>query len=310
MDPDKQSEQAKKLEAAILRAKAARREVDMKPLKTYQTDVADAIKKDNVSVIKMALAEKKRQEAQGLTPEAQSSDKKRSALFISLSVVLILAGLSLIGYFYFSRSHSPAFVVNTSQNLIHAEKNTELKLERADPQLLVADVNKLKAAKRSPSTIENLVITEKDVGPNAVELGARHIISGGRLISLLNTEIPGGLFRSLLNPYMLGIYQNGENPEIFVILKTDSYDSAFAGMLEWEKDLGRDITPFFSLPPTSGTFTDRLIDNRDTRILLDNQGNLVFLYSFLDPNTIVFAQSEASFKEIIDRYLRASEVRK
>lgn len=47
----------------------------IRPIKTFQSDVANAIKNDNVSMIKIALAEKKRQDKQGTYEEATTAPK-------------------------------------------------------------------------------------------------------------------------------------------------------------------------------------------------------------------------------------------
>ena len=322
-------DQAEKLKEAVLHAKEKKLDDQLKPLKTYQSDVSEAIKRDNVSVIKMALAEKKRQEAEGLTKQAVVTDSKKASLFFVLSAALIVAGIALIVYFSFFHSNNQGSVVGLPQNLIYAEKNTELKLDKADPAVLISGVGKTKQSSRPAGTIENLLLTETDVGTSTREVGARHLITGSRLVTLLDTRIPAPLFRSIQDPYMLGIYQPQSTPssEVFMILKSDSYDIAYAGMLEWEGTLKQDMTPLFSIPQNfnaapSGTasttasssassssqpFKDRLIQNRDTRVLTDQSGKVVFLYSFVDPNTIIFTQSEEAFKEIVGRYLESRQ---
>ncbi len=336
-------DQAAKLKEAVAHAKEKKLEDPMRPLKTYQSDVAEAIKKDNVSVIKIALAEKKRQEAQGLTKEAVSIDSKRSVLFFVLSAALVIAGIAIIGYFFFLRGTNQNNVLNLPKNLVYAEKNTELKLDIADPNILVNEVGKIKRLARPSGTIENLIVTEKDVGTStSIELGARHLISGSRLTTLLNTRIPAPIFRSIQDIYMLGIYQTSNNSsEVFMILRSDSYEIAFAGMLEWEGTLQQDMTPLFSIlqapvitnsistttassstATTSNTtftlsplirtsptepFKDRLIQNRDTRVITDSSGKIVFLYSFIDPHTVIFTQGEEAFKEIVGRYIQTGQ---
>ena len=49
---------------------------------------------------------------------------------------------------------------------------------------------------------------------------------------------------------MIGVYSwNGNQP--FIILKTDSYENAFAGMLSWEKNIAGDLSALFprNIPP-------------------------------------------------------------
>jgi hypothetical protein len=69
-----------------------RKEDDIRNIRTYQEDITDAIKNDNVSMIKIALAEKKRQDSQNsYNIEAKDkSDISRYVLVGSFIVVTVI----------------------------------------------------------------------------------------------------------------------------------------------------------------------------------------------------------------------------
>ena len=55
-----------------------------------------------------------------------------------------------------------------------------------------------------------------------------------------------------------------------------------------------------------GNFIDQIVENRDARVLLDAEGNILMLWTFLDRSTIVVATNEATLREIISRLSQAS----
>jgi hypothetical protein len=101
-----------------------------------------------------------------------------------------------------------------------------------------------------------------------------------------------------------------------------SYENAFSGMLKWEVDLWRNFKDIFSLSSAnletnqSGSirglenvlFQDAVYANKDARIVKDSSGSVLFLYSIIDRNTIVFTTSTDTLKEIINRNIKSKAV--
>ncbi|HEY1037087.1 MAG TPA: hypothetical protein VGE62_00730, partial [Candidatus Paceibacterota bacterium] len=48
-------------------------------------------------------------------------------------------------------------------------------------------------------------------------------------------------------------------------------------------------------------FVDKVIENKDSRALVDENGNILMLYTFVDKNTLVIATSDKALKEIMFR---------
>lgn len=122
-------------------------------------------------------------------------------------------------------------------------------------------------------------------------------------LNLLSPSIPPTFYRSLVDgKEFFGGYQTGN----FIVLKTDSRDSAYAGMLAWESTMYGDLFPFFSVPSSENIarFEDKIVGNKDARLALDSKGNILFLYGFYDSQTILFAKNEEIFRSIQDMLLR------
>ncbi|MFQ5788614.1 MAG: hypothetical protein ACE5H1_11620, partial [Thermodesulfobacteriota bacterium] len=162
--------------------------------------------------------------------------------------------------------------------------------------------------------IKNVFITESFADREGiVRIG---LISASDFLNTINAHLPASFLRSLKPEFMLGVHmQSGNNP--FLILKTGFYENAFAGMLEWEREIKEDLAPLFgpadfdlisnenfgtSAPPsTAPTFSDFVMKNKDVRILKDNDGEIALLYSFIDKNTIVITTNENTFSEVLTR---------
>jgi hypothetical protein len=153
---------------------------------------------------------------------------------------------------------------------------------------------------------------------------------------------------------LLGIHSFDEN-EAFMILKADSYETAYSGMLAWEESIYPDFIPLFSRTPSvhiqpsapaqdqaaapigtttassspaatstptatpvatstpvvqalpyRGNFIDQIVENHDARVMLNQYGDILLLWTFLDRSTIVITTNEATLREVISRISQAN----
>ena len=166
-------------------------------------------------------------------------------------------------------------------------------------------------------------------------------IAASDFLSLINASVPDKVSRSLLPQYMFGIYNYAGNQE-FLILKVSSYDTTFSGMLSWEANLWQNFKNLFGLSvntssaqtngvtststsissssvPTNLTdqgssaidtmkFQDAQFDNQDCRVIKDDSGKIIFLYSIINQNTIVIATSPDTLREIVSRINAAATI--
>ena len=56
-------------------------------------------------------------------------------------------------------------------------------------------------------------------------------------------------------------------------------------------------------------FEDRIIRNKDVRVMKDSAGNIVLLYGFLDQKNLVITTNEQTFQEILNRFFASHIVR-
>jgi len=129
--------------------------------------------------------------------------------------------------------------------------------------------------------------------------------------------------RNLFPDFMIGMYQTDKNNP-FLIFKASYFENAYAGMLEWEKILEKDMKVLFRLPGYEKIgdllaelnaepikqFQDTVILNKDVRIIKDENANTLLLYSIIDKETIIITTNENAFKEIINRLNKEKTLRR
>lgn len=287
------------------------KQTGLRPIRTYESDVAEYVQVGNMSVSKIALAEQTRRNRtdQIVRTDATQSSANNKVIAISISVLLFLAAGSIVAYLFLGKTEdTPASIrVGTTQvkTIILADVQKELDTTIIEPtRFREVLINERKNSSLPLGKILTPFATRK-------EGQATVLVPVDAFMDMTGLRVGAQLSRSLDPEFMFGIHSyDGNQP--FLILKTRSYASAFTGMLEWENRLGDDLRDlFFDLPvgtPLSTLWTDTVFENKDLRILRDGNKTRL-LYSLIDKNTIVITTNEQTFKEILSRFYSASLVR-
>jgi len=284
---------------------------ELPKLRTFKEDIADAVKKDNVSVVKMA--ESKRRDRSAEFQEATSLRSPKNLRYILMSLALLIIILLVGGYFFFFYKAIPA--VNApnivASDIISSDENNTINIGGLTSTAIFNAISNEKRGQLPLGTIEKVTFTV----PNGTSTTAANT---QQFITALDTQIPFGLLRALDPQFFFGFHSYSDN-EPLLILTTNDYGSAYAGMLQWEPDMADNISGLFTTPlgisntstssistaTSTYSFEDKVIDNKDTRALIDPSGNIVFFYSFVDPSTIVFTTNTATFQEILNRLAKS-----
>lgn len=268
-------------------------ETPLKQIRTFQGDVAEALRREQGSLVSIQQAEHlKKSSARSATLTPLENSKSRTESFYLLLGSLVLFALGVIGTWYtyneFVRKVATPIMTAPANRFVSADAEINLNLRTSSRETLI-----------------NTLISAVE-GVPAREL--RHInfaLSTNEFLEMLETRAPGNLVRAFDPLFMFGAF--GEST--FLIIKLVSFENAFAGMLAWEKNLSQDIGPLFataefsrSMPPGS-TFTDITDRNKDVRILaLGDQP--ILLYSFFDNNMLIITDHVETLRTLIDRLTR------
>lgn len=306
-------------------------DIGQKPIRTYESDLAEALSRQKSSVASIAIAESRKREDEEKVVLPSQSSKKFSLILTSL--ILIVLGLGG-GYYLYLQSPLATVVVDKQIEQI--------------PSLIKADTQKV--VRVSPN---NKITFKKEISNqfNNQEIKAGNIteivfvqtigsttskISETQFIDSLEFNITDTLKRTLGQGIMTGVFStNGTESstnEPFIILKTDFFQNAFAGMLKWEAEMPEELadvlnfrdkareggqmasttastTNIVNLYNLRGSFKDKVINNRDVREFVSQNGNMLFLYTFLDKDTILITTSESVIPALIERIEKQTYVR-
>lgn len=277
------------------------KEKPINPLRTYGDDIASTIKNQKESVLSINLAEKKKLEVkQGLTNE-QSSEintgetSRKNFIITIISIALVIAGLGTLVTLYIIKkiNNNP----EETEIAIVADNHAIINLGSLEKNQIIGEISKKRGESMKADSIIYLDLSQ---GAQTLETS--------NFLPAISPRIPDYLLRAFDKKLVLGFYSQNTN-DLFQIININSYDNAFAGMLEWEKSMPNELLPLFSTiqdtidePLKNKEFQDRIISNKDVRVLKDNDRNPILLYSFLDAKTLLISSSEASFRELIKRY--------
>ena len=101
-----------------------------------------------------------------------------------------------------------------------------------------------------------------------------------------------------------------------MLLKVRSFSDIFPVMLGWENKMLYDLSEFFGININSATnylFTkdwqDGIVENKNARILKDNNGKIVLMYIFVNDSSVIVTSSEMATKEVILR-IASNQIKK
>lgn len=296
-------------------------------VRTFQTDIAGTVKSDNVSMIKMALAEKSRQEREGssLANVDIKYPIKKAYIWALIGIIVVAGGVGFV-YWFFNRPPAETIerkIAPQEPEIIYSETQAVININDKPSSVIIEELKKEVSAKLDLGTIKRVMLTAGTSSTRSIETS--------EFFNVIRSNAPNSLIRSLESYFVLGAYSFAPH-DAFLIFKIKSYDDAFSAMLQWEPyieiDLGKilieETTPpntIINQPvatttfatttgsttirstndPNKSVFGDKILQNKDTRILTGPDGKIKLLYSFIDKNTLVIVSSEKGFKELITR---------
>ncbi len=280
-------------------------------IRTFQSDVEEIIKSGEGSLAKIAIAENQKR-VQGNYVPNEPETPPRGRLMLVGSLVLILLGLGTVSALYFFKKNPEQGNVNPvlqAQPLIATDLIKKINVSGLEREAIIKTLSsEIKNNTASLSSVVGLQLTE-GTGNATTQIETEVFLKK------LDSRAPSELVRSLSETFMFGIHVLNVN-QPFLILKTSYYQNAFAGMLSWEATLKEDLGAIFSLPTKSAVastsdqilapasqFEDMVVKNRDTRVIRDTSGKVIFLYSFPNKNTIIVTTNSDTLEKISARLL-------
>ena len=275
---------------------------------TYSSDMADAIRTDEITAIKVALAEQQKHEREDFYNSAKATPTQK-ILWILGSIILIGGGI-IGAYFLYQKKAADLAAIPAPINIdtvISYDDHVFIDTTNTTTSNDVVNLLRPEIQKTQQSgTIHSIFLTKKNGTHQA-------LLSPSDFLSALGTNAPIGLTDLFTDTYMLGTYQAQDTNNIrhvFLLLPVTNYSQAYAYMLKWEKTLLNDFFPLFHIDVSNDQkkllqkpFDDIVINNKDTRVLYNNTGKPILYYLFVDNSTLLITDNDAAIKEIIARFI-------
>lgn len=287
-----------------LKAKVAQPAAGPSPIHTYKTDFAEHVQEQRASPFSVLAAQ---QDAAPAAPAVLKEKKKFPAELVG-GVLLVVIGIAAVATAYLYASRDRIVEELFVPSLIFADERVSLAGSAQELRAQLAAPDGAQALPEGGVMITYITYaTTTDNGKTTTTLAA----SGGALIEALRLPAPDILLRNILSESTVGVVKARDEIRPFFILKVDSYERTYAGMLTWEATMEQDLSLFYpSYPAEPATttlesfrlsFVDAIVENRDVRVLKDADNRTLILYGYRDKETLVIARNEAAFSEILAR---------
>jgi len=257
----------------------AKADSTIKPLRTYETDFAEAMAKKRISKASFVIAEDKKRVMDKKTEEmgienstvpvpnptkmpskeeifrdANMSDEKTKPTnrhltknwLLSIVSLILICGGAFAGYYLYLRS--PVAPIDTKQiqnaipNFANSLIDTKQKITLNidnKNQNGILTLIKNETSKKQDEKTIKEIILTKTQG---TEVGK---VSANEMLDISEITTPDLFERSLSSTWMLGVYA-GQNDikHPFIIITNDFFQNAFAGMIQWEKTMADDLKQY------------------------------------------------------------------
>lgn len=274
---------------------------NIKVLRTYTSDMAEAVRDNEASIIKIALAEKEKREREKIYKEADGT-KSSKIFYILGGILLIIIGVAGSSFLISKKEKVPSPIVNSIETFIPVDLSVFVDVTGINnPNEIIAKINQ--QSETSSGLVQAFFITKttNEISEN---------LKTNDFFSSLNISAPGSFVRSLTEKYLLGQYDNQNSTiqknSFFLIFETGNYDQTYASLLSWENNMLNDLSIFFN-PTNQGvgsvsknSWKDIFVNNKDARVLYNENGQALLYYGFVKNNFVITDNIEV-FKAIINR---------
>ena len=290
-------------------------------IRTYKDDIAFAVRSQKASFTSVIAAEQKRRsrispKTSGDVPGTERKANLKKIGIVVGSIVVFAIGVGIIGYFALFYEKKEVVIEQEIPSFFFTEEQKELNITGKNAREILQALGVLKNSTSLPlGQMVHLYLTETTIEEDSK---VTRIISTEKFLSSVRAQVSAAFVRSLDPSFMIGIHVFNQN-QPFIVFASNSYQHSFAGTLEWERTMYRDLFLFvkrkadpirgFPIDPQTGkeivvreNFEDRIIQNIDVRALLSEEGVIQFLYAFPNQQTLIITTNENTLAEIITRF--------
>jgi len=288
-----------------------------KNVKTYTRDMVKAIEGDKGGLIKKIIHEEEKYEAEKINLSPKS---RKNRLFMFISIVLISLALAVLFFLaFFNKSINVISVAPQTTSIIFTDQTDFKPIDGFNKdQIIKTILNQVKNTKIKTGGVEGIYLTEN-----------KKVVGFKRFITLIKSNLVLDQDNFISDNFLLGALNTGlksTSPtagparpvggDFFILLKVRSFTDVFPMILSWENKMLYDLSGFFGVNISSLTnylftkdFQDDIVENKNARVLKNNDGKIVLMYVFINDSSIIITNSEVATHEVILR-LASSQIKK
>lgn len=282
-----------------------------KSIETYSDDLVKAIQADKGDLIKKIIHEEEKNKTlySNLSPKS-----KKNMIFMIGSFLLIVLALAIFLYlFIFNKKEEVSpFVKKETTSIIYTDTNILEAIDGFTKEKIAETVfNQSKNINIKIGEIKEINLTE-----NGKNIGFR------RFNALLESNLNLGEADLFSDNFLLGMINEGFkgvsslNGELFILLKVKSFTDVFPLMRAWENKMFNDLYMLFGIDVSiddnylfTKDWQDGVVKNKNTRILYDNEGEIVLMYVYINDSSIIITNSKIATEEVTFR-ITSSQIKK
>ncbi len=276
----------------------------LKQIRTFQGDVASILQNQKESLYSIQHTEQLKRISGGHVPDEveQKGGGGNVAFYLIGTLILLFLGTAgaWFGYQEFMKRSAPPIVIAPANRFISVQDELEINFASTTRSTLISAVNE-KSAGVAPGTITHIIL-------RAGSWKGAPLATTADFLKKLQSLAPSNLIRAFDPLFMLGTVGDHR----FLIIKINSFENAFPGMLTWEGEMPNDIGDLFAtgqvlktIPPNS-VFKDVVSKNRDVRVLA-NTGTTtepLLLYAFFENKMLIITDSLETLQTLVDHLTR------
>ena len=273
-----------------------------KAVQTYASDMAEVIGEDKAGLLKKIIhqEEERDREKSALSPESFWTKTTLAA-----SWVLLLVSFGIILFFFVTKKIGTLDVPPQFAPMIFADKTDFLEISELKKEEVIQTITSaVLGSEENSGGVEAIYLTEN-----------KNIIGIERFAKILEANFIFPEDKKISDNFLMGIVNN-ESKDFFILLRVSSLEDVFVSMREWEIKMLTDLGSLFGVSLNANTkdlftksFEDGYIQNKNARVLYDENGNTVIMYVYLRDDSVLVTNSESAAKEVGLR-LSSSKIKK
>ena len=273
------------------------------PLHTYSSDFADHIDERKATTFSVLAAQQDTGRPRPL-PSTGGLSRSRTKIIAAVFVIVLGVGLAGGAFYLYGRGSEVPFVAATPPSLVPFDESAEVSGTGSELLGVIA-------AKAQQVLLQNNVLLLYVTESTTTTQGTNQIPQpGGALIERMNLNAPDILLRNIDQSSTVGIIHAGDQTEPFFVLRVNSYERTFAGMLAWEPTITADLGALYPAYPQPVVTTAAIpIVQASTSTASSSQQNKANIPIVKAPATPVAPQVPVFAPSFVDKVVSNRNVR-